>query len=67
MLAHTLFTFYFNVAIYMALEEHCQKGSGVRVAYLLDADLVGNRSIPKLETFVTDLEYTDDMALLAKK
>ena len=66
-LAHSLFTFYFNVAIPMALEKHCQQGSGVRVAYLLDADLVVNRRIPKLETFVTDLEYTDDMALLANK
>ena len=35
------------------------------MAYLLDADLVGNRRIPKLETLVTDLEYADDMALLA--
>ena len=35
---------------------------GIRLAYLLDADLVGNRRVPKL---VTDLEYADDMALLA--
>ena len=64
-LAPTLFNFYFDVAIRMALEEHHQQGSGIRVAYLLDADLVGNRRIPKLETLVTDLEYADDMALLA--
>ena len=64
MLAPTLFNFYFDVAIRMALEEHRQQGSGIRVAYLLDADLVGNRRIPKLETLVTDLEYADDMALL---
>ena len=64
-LAPTLFNFYFDVAIRMALEEHRQQGSGIRVAYLLDADLVGNRRIPKLETLVTDLEYADDMALLA--
>ena len=35
------------------------------MAYLLDADLAENRRIPKLETFVTDLEYADNMALLA--
>ena len=35
------------------------------MAYLLDADLVGNRRILKLETLVTGLEYADDMALLA--
>ena len=64
-LASTLFNFYFDVAIRMALEEHRQQGSGIRVAYLLDADLVRNRRIPKLETLVTDLEYADDMALLA--
>ena len=49
----------------MALEEHRQQGSGIRVAYLLDADLVENRRISKQETLLTDLEYTDDMALLA--
>ena len=43
-LAPTLFNFYFDVAIRMALEEHRQQGSGIRVAYLLDADLVGNAS-----------------------
>ena len=64
-LAPTLFKFYFDVAIRMALEEHRQQRSGIRVAYLLDADLVGNRRILKLETLVTDLEYADNMALLA--
>ena len=64
-LAPTLFNFYFDVAIRMALEEHRQQGSGIRVAYLLDADLVGIRRISKLETLVTDLEYADHMALLA--
>ena len=64
-LAPTLFNFYFDVAIRMPLEEHRQQGRGIRVAYLHDADLVGNRRIPKLETLVTDLKYADDMALLA--
>ena len=57
--------FYFDVAIRMVLEEHRQQGSGIRVAYLLDADLVGNRRVPKLEMLDTDLEYADNMALLA--
>ena len=65
MLVPTRFNFYFDVAIHMALEEQRQQGSGIRVAYLLNADLVGNRRIPKLEMLVTDLEYADDMALLA--
>ena len=64
-LAPTLFNFYFDVAIRMALEEHRQQGNGIRVTYMLVADLVGNRRLPKLETVVTDLEYADDMALLA--
>ena len=41
-LAPTLFNLYFDVAIRMALEEHRQQGRGIRVAYWLDADLVGN-------------------------
>ena len=35
------------------------------MAYLLDAQLVGNHGKLQLETLVTDLEYADDMALLA--
>ena len=41
------------------------EGKGVEVAYLHNADLVGNRKTLQLETLVTDLEYADDMALLA--
>ena len=52
---------YFNVAIWMALDEHLLEEKGVKVAYL---HLVGTRGILKLETLVTDLEYADDMALL---
>ena len=61
-LAPTLFNFYFDAAICMALEEHRQQGRGIRVAYLLDA---GNRRVLSLVTLVTDLEFADDMALLA--
>jgi hypothetical protein len=64
-LAPALFNFYFDAAIHMALDEHRQEERGIKLAYLLDADLVGNRRILKLETLVTDLEYADDMALLA--
>ena len=38
---------------------------GIKVAYLHDADLVGNRKTLKFESLVTDLEYADDMALLS--
>ena len=64
-LAPTLFNFYFDIAIHMALDGHRQEGRGIKVAYLHDADLVGNRKILKLESLVTDLEYADDMALLS--
>ena len=63
-LAPTLFNFYFNTAIHMAMDVHRQEERGIMVVYLLDADLVGNRRSLKLETLVTDLEYADDMALL---
>ena len=49
----------------MALKEYRQQGRGIGVAYLLDADVVGNRTVLKLETLVTNLGYADDMALLA--
>ena len=56
---------YFNVAIHMALDEHRQEEKGIKLAYLHDAELVGNRKILRLESLVTDLEYADDMVLLA--
>ena len=64
-LALILFNFYFDTAIHMALDVHRQEERGIKVAYLLDADLMGNRWRLQLETLVTDLEYTDDMALLS--
>ena len=63
-LAPILFNFYFDTAIHMALDVHRQEERGIKVAYLIDADLMGNRRSLKLETLVTDLEYADDMALL---
>ena len=41
------------------------KNKGVGVAYLHDAKLVGNHRTLQFETLITDLEYADDMALLA--
>ena len=49
----------------MALDMHRSQGRGIKVAYLHDADLVRNRRILRFESLVTDLEYADDMALLA--
>ena len=49
----------------MALDELRSQGKGIKVAYLHDADLVGNRKMLKFESLVSDLEYADDMALLA--
>ena len=64
-LAPTLFIFYLGTAIHMALNVHGQEERGIKVAYLLDSDPVGNRRKLKFETLVTDLECADDMALLA--
>ena len=41
------------------------QNKGVGIAYLHNAKLVGNCRKLQLETLVTDLEYGDDMALLA--
>ena len=64
-LAPTFFNFYFDTAIHMALDVHRKEEKGIKVAYPLDADLMGNRRNLKHETLVTDLEYANDMALLA--
>ena len=64
-LASTLFNLYFDVVIRMALEEHQKEGRGVRMAYLHDGKLVGNRRRLCQETLVSDLEYAYDMGLVA--
>ena len=64
-LAPTLFNIYFDVVIRMALEEHQRRGRGVRMAYLHEGKLIGNRKKLQWETLVSDLEYADDMVLLA--
>ena len=48
----------------MASDHHKQASRGIQVAYLLDAELVGNRKAFGLESMITELEYADDMALL---
>ena len=64
-LAPTLFNLYFDVAIHMALDDHQLRGRGVRLAYLHGAKLVGSRRKFHLESVISDLEYADDMALVA--
>ena len=64
-LAPTLFNLYFDMVIRMSLDSHHMQNKGVGVAYLHDAKLVGNRRKLQFETLITDLEYADDMALLA--
>ena len=64
-LASVLFNLYFNAVILMALGSHREQNKGIAVAYLHNAELVGNRQKLQLETLVTDLEYADDMALFA--
>ena len=59
------FNLYFDVAIHMVLHKHRMEGKGIKVACLHNADLVGDQKTLKLKTLVTDLEYGDDMALLA--
>ena len=61
----------------MALEDHQMQGIGVGMAYLHDnlvkahcyglhdAKLMGNRKKLQLETIITELEYANDMALVA--
>ena len=64
-LAPTLFNLYFDVVIPMSLDSHRMQNKGVGVAYLHDVKLGGNRRTLQFETLITDLEYVDDMALLA--
>ena len=62
----TLFNYlHFDAVIYTSLDSHRVQNKGVGIAYLHNAKLVGNRRKLQLETLVTDLEYADDMALLA--
>ena len=61
-LAPTLFNLFFDVMIWLTITDN---HSGVRMSYLLDADLVGNKKKLTSNVSVSDLEYADDMALIS--
>ena len=52
-------------AIGQPSDSHRMQNKGVGVSYLHDTKLVGNHRTLQFETLITDLEYADDMALLA--
>ena len=54
------FNLYFDLVIHFALEVHHNQGRGMKVAYL-----VGNRRKLCDEVIVSDLEYADDMTIIA--
>ena len=64
-LAPTLFNLYFDIIIRRALGEHSDAGRGVEMMYLRDGKLVGNRRKLSRRVLVTDLEYADDVVLVA--
>ena len=49
----------------MTLEDYRLHGRGVRVIYIHNANLIGNRWKLHLEFIITDLKYADNMALVA--
>ena len=49
----------------MALADYRLHGRGMRVIYIHNANLIGNRRKPHLEFIITDLEYADNMVLVA--
>ena len=63
-LAPTLFNFFFDTVIRLAMGDH-HPGAGLSLSYLLDANLVGNRKNLTSEISVSDLEYADDTALIS--
>ena len=62
-LAPFLFNLYFDAVIAMALVDHA--GGGVNVLYHPEAALVGNKKKMTERRFVQDLDYADDMCLVA--
>ena len=64
-LAPTLFNFYLDAVLHLAIDTFNQKGMGIQVAYHLNTHLIGNRRKMNHETNITDLEYADDMALIS--
>ena len=64
-LAPSLFNFYLDAVLRSAIEDFNRQGKGVKVAYHLNANLIGNRKKMTHEINITDLEYADDMALVS--
>ena len=62
MLAPSLFNLFFDVVIAMAMEDHA--GDEVNMLYHLEAELVGSSKM-SAKRLVQDLEYADDMSLVA--
>ena len=62
-LALTLFNFFFDTVIAMAMARH--PGCGLKVLYNQEAELVGSRRKMSRELPLHDLEYADDMALIS--
>jgi hypothetical protein len=59
-LAPTLFNFYFDTVIRLAITNHTPSAAaGLCLSYLLGADLVENRRKLSSEVTVSDLEYAD--------
>ncbi len=63
-LAPILFNMYFDAVSHMALEEHSSQGRRILMLYQPEAKLVGNRGF-NCETQLSDLEYADDVNLVA--
>ena len=64
-LAPTLFNFYLDAVLHLAIDTFNQEGMGIQVAYHLNTNLIGNHKKMTHETNITDLEYADDMALIS--
>ena len=62
-LAPNLFNFYLNAMMSMALGNH--PNEGLSIPFHLDADLVGNNKKMSHRKRLKDLEYADDMCLVA--
>ena len=63
MLAPTLFNLFLEAVIAKALESHAR--DKVRIHYHPEAELVGSRKRMTCESLVWDLEYADDICLVA--
>jgi hypothetical protein len=59
MLALSLFNLLFDAVIQIAIDDHLEESRGVRIAFHVDAKLVGDRRKMRLSMVVSDLEYAD--------